>query len=81
MNLNELAEMILALKLKYKKYSLQADNYVDDGFGFRNNNGIWEVYYCERGDKNILGMFYSENGAYEYMNCIFKEESDKNRWF
>ena len=68
------------LKLKNVKYSL-GGGYLEDGTCISKEKDFWQVYYCERGSKNIIGMFPTENDACEYILCICKKESDQNRWF
>jgi len=80
MTIKELEENLKKLKLSYRNYNLKSE-YIEDGICIRKNNDFWEVYYCERGKKNTLGMFYNENDACEFFMCLYKKESDAERWF
>lgn len=76
----ELETELAKLKLPYRNYSLNG-GYLEDGICLSPNKDIWEVYYCERGHKNVIGMFFNESDACEYMVCKYKKEADTNRWF
>ena len=69
MTIKELEEKLSKLKLSYRNYSLNED-YLDDGICMRKIKDTWSVYYCERGNKKIIGMFGSENDACEFVFCI-----------
>lgn len=80
MTLFELENKLNNLKLKYRNYSLTS-KYLEDGICLSKSEDAWNVYYCERGTKNVIGTFLNESDAYEFMFCKFKQESDRNRWF
>ena len=80
MTIKELEEKLSKLKLPYRNYNLYAD-YLDDGICMKKSEGTWSVYYCERGKKNSIGLFDSENDACEFVFCKYKKISDENRWF
>lgn len=80
MTIADLGVELDRLKLKNANYCLNG-GYLDDGTCISKENGQWQVYYCERGSKNIIGIFPTENDACEFMLCVCKQESDRNRWF
>lgn len=80
MTIFELDSKLANLKLPYRNYCLNG-GYLEDGICLSKSNDIWEIYYCERGAKNVIGVFLNESDACEYMFCKYKKESDNNRWF
>lgn len=80
MTLFELEDKLNKLKLTYRNYSLTRE-YLEDGFCLSKSDNFWNVYYCERGTKNIIGTFLNESDACEYMFCKFKKKSDESRLF
>ena len=89
MKINELKNRMLELK-KYKFPRLDHQVYVqypfdskylDDGLYITQKEDYWEVFFCERGSKYVIGKFETEDDACEYFFCCFKQGSDNNRWF
>lgn len=80
MTIAELASELNKLKLPYKNYNLKGD-YTDEGFGISKVENCWQVYYCERGNKRIDGIFPTESDACEFMLCVYKRISNQNRLF
>ena len=76
MILAELEIELNNLKLSYRNYSLLS-TYLEDGFCMAKRDDVWEVYYCERGHKNVVGTFTSESDACEYFYDRFKKKSKK----
>ena len=43
------------------------NEYPNESYSIRQNNGQWEVYYSERRQKTNLKKFYIESDACEYL--------------
>lgn len=80
MTITDLEAELNKLKLPYRNYNLQGC-YTEEGFGLAKSENLWQVYYCERGNKRTVGMFTTESDACEFMLCVHKQISDRNRWF
>ncbi|MBQ7810534.1 MAG: hypothetical protein IJ346_06200 [Clostridia bacterium] len=80
MTVADLMVKLDSLKLKYNNFSLNG-GYLEEGFCLAEIKGSWQVYYCERGSESIIGIFPTEDDACEFMLCVCKQESDRNRWF
>lgn len=52
--------------------------YADEQYCIVQEDGRWEVYYAERGQKGTLKRFYHEHDACEYLLSILKQ--DKSVW-
>lgn len=66
MNSKELGAIFSSKKISRSIYSLDGE-VPDDKICLDKSNGIWEVYYSERGIKRIIMKFYNENEACEFM--------------
>jgi hypothetical protein len=55
------------------------NEYPNESYCIRENNGEWEVYYSERGQKTGLTKFYSESKACEYLLDKIKRLQHKNK--
>ena len=65
MDKKELSNKLLLEKIPQETYSL-GGGLPYDKYCLSNSNGIWEVYYSERGGKFQLKEFDSEEEACEY---------------
>lgn len=79
MTIRELESELENLKLPYRNYCLNG-GYLEDGNCLSKTNGIWKIYYCERGKKITIAIFLNESDACEFMFCKYKKEADNNRW-
>ena len=66
MNIEDLNKILCNEKISRSIYSL-GGGALDDKVCIDKADGIWEVYYSERGLKNILGKFYNEDEACRFM--------------
>lgn len=80
MTIKELEESLNKLKPPFRDYNLKGE-YIDDGFSIAENGEFWEVCFCERGEKQVLGKFYTESDACDFLLCQCKMRSDFERWF
>lgn len=65
MNKEELRKRLIEERIPQDTYSLDG-GFPYDKYCLLQNNGIWEVYYSERGSKFKLKTFTSEENACEY---------------
>lgn len=62
MNIELLKKRLDDQKVSVFMYSLDGKNQ-DEAYCIDENNGVWEVFYYERGNKNILSVHDNEHGA------------------
>ncbi len=65
MQKNELEQKLLQEEVSKDLYSLKG-GLPNESYCFNEQNGVWEVYYSERGTKSNLKAFNSETEACEY---------------
>lgn len=67
MNLDSLKLDLERLGIKKRWYSL-SEEFADEAFCIHRSKEreLWEVYYCERGEKSNLRTFKSEDEACEW---------------
>ncbi|WP_127506091.1 hypothetical protein [Paenibacillus humicus] len=65
MNIIQLEARIKLDNIPLDAYSLTG-GYPNEAYCICNMNGVWEVYYSERGNKTKLKIFSSEEAACEY---------------
>lgn len=69
----ELSEKLKNAEVKPQYYSLYG-KLVNDAFIMEKIGETWNVYYFERGSKDMEQNFKSENEACEYIYNILKDE-------
>ncbi|MEK5521413.1 hypothetical protein [Heyndrickxia sp. FSL W8-0423] len=72
MNKNELLQLLINSNVPQDLYSLKG-GLPNEALCLNEENGQWEVYYCERGIKSQIKKFGSEDNACEY---FYKEIQD-----
>lgn len=72
MKMKELQEKLEELNLPKYMYSLKG-GLPNEACCIGENNGIWEVYYSERGHKSLLKTFEKEEDACQYFYKFVKE--------
>ncbi len=65
MNTSKLNEKLKGLNIPKDAYSLQG-GFPNESFCIGEDNGVWETYYSERGNKTGLKTFTNEKEACEY---------------
>ncbi|HDR7633544.1 MULTISPECIES: hypothetical protein [Bacillus] len=65
MRKNELEQKLLQEEVPKDLYSLKG-GLPNESYCFNEQNGVWKVYYNERGTKSNLKTFNSETEACEY---------------
>jgi len=65
MKLNELEGKLLEMKISRDVYSLNG-GLPNEAFCVNEENGTWEVYYSERGNKSGRKVFDTEDEACDY---------------
>jgi hypothetical protein len=65
MNLKGLKQELERLNIPPSEYSL-IGGLPNESYCIDVNDGVWEVYYSERGNKTGLKIFEDENSACEY---------------
>lgn len=64
----EIKDLIRIIIDSYPLDKVDFENeYPNESHCIRENNGEWEVYYSERGQKTGLAKFISESAACEYL--------------
>lgn len=81
----ELKDNLCKLKLRNVYCNLFDENLEPVGFRkaglyVAEKGEIWEVYQCEKGELDLLGLFYNESDLYDYILCYYKKHSDLKRW-
>lgn len=65
MDIKELESRLISETIRSDVYSLKG-GLTNEAYCISQNNGIWEVYYSERGNKSGLRTFEEEEGACRY---------------
>lgn len=78
MNRVELIEKLKNAGVKSQYYSLYG-KIVNDAFILEQTVGKWNVYYFERGSKDMEQSFESESDACNYIYNILKDEPSVKR--
>lgn len=79
MNVDELKHELLSRGLRPTAASFQGGILsAPEQYCITNENGIWEVYYYERGNKNALKQFVDESAACEDLRARLLR--DKTAW-
>lgn len=69
--------------LKENCYSMNSysinGNFIYEGYGLENNDGLYQWYYTERGEKKVLEYFATENDAVQYALKTIKADEHANR--
>lgn len=53
-------------------YSLSKD-YINEGYILKKKYIIWEIYYCEKGEKNYIKKFWNESKACDFFYNLIKD--------
>ena len=73
MNLKELKEKLQKIGVKESQYSIN-EGLKETALVVENLGGVWKVFYFERGQEELVGIFKSEEDAFEGLLNSFKEE-------
>lgn len=65
MNIKELELRLISEKIRSDVYSLNG-GLPNEAYCITQSNGVWEVYYSERGNKSGLRIFQKEEEACQY---------------
>ena len=63
---DELLEKLKKSNIPKSVYSLEG-GLPNEAYCLEEMNGMWVVYYSERGNKNILGQFEHKDKAYDFL--------------
>ena len=84
-----MSEYKLVLLRKLKHFKIPESEYCFDGeikdncLGVEEKENIWEVYKNSNGKKTVIGIFYNENAAYNFLFFLVmkKHVNIKKRWW
>lgn len=66
MTIKELQERLISENIDIRSYCINDSIGIGECYCIIKNYNKWEVFYSERGNKNNLTIFYSEEEACEY---------------
>lgn len=72
MNINELGLRLSSENIRSDVYSLNGGS-PNEAYCITQRNGVWEVYYSERGNKSELRIFQKEEDACQYFYDLLIE--------
>ena len=65
MNISELRFELEKLRVPRRVYSL--NGWTDERLCLENRDGLWHVFFVERGEERIMGIFENEEQACDFM--------------
>jgi hypothetical protein len=74
MNIPELRRALAALGVQRRAVSIEGVEATEEQYRLERDGGFWAVYYYERGNKNELRHFASEEDACEHFLKIVRND-------
>jgi hypothetical protein len=79
MKIPELRRALAALGVQRRAVSIDGVEATEEQYRLECDGGFWAVYYCERGNKNELRHFATEEDACEHFLTIVRNDPTTRR--